>query len=184
MEQNNYLYNQNAITVWFTGLSGAGKTTLAEILWHKLVSLGFVACMLDGDILRKGLNKNLGYSETDRIENIRRVAELSKLLNRQGIISLNAFISPTNQLRDMARDIIGSEKFFLFYVNASVDVCEKRNPKGLYEKARKGEIPDFTGISAPFEAPVLPDLEIDTVNKSIDECVVLLMNVVLPKVKK
>jgi adenylylsulfate kinase len=174
---------QNAITVWFTGLSGAGKSTLTEALWKKLVSLNYVSCILDGDQLRKGLNKDLGYSGEDRKENIRRIAELSKLLNSQGIICLNAFISPTNEIRDLAKSIIGIDRFFLVYVNASIDICEKRDIKGLYKKARQGGIIDFTGISAPFVSPVSPDLEIDTVNKTVDECVETLMNSVLPKIK-
>ncbi len=157
-------------TIWLTGLSGSGKSTLANELEKRLVTLGKHTMLLDGDNVRMGLNKNLGFKEADRIENIRRIAEVAKLMNEAGLIVLTSFISPYERDRKSAREIIGEEHFIEVYVSTPVEECEKRDVKGLYEKARKGEIPNFTGISSPYEAPISPDITIDTTNKTLEEC--------------
>lgn len=166
---------QNPKTLWFTGLSGSGKSTLANELEKRLFALGKHTMLLDGDNIRMGLNKNLGFKEQDRIENIRRVAEVSKLMNDAGLIVLTAFISPFAQDRANAKDIIGNDDFIEIYVSTSLEDCEKRDVKGLYKKARNGEIPNFTGICSPYEAPVNPDITIDTGKGSIEENVDYLM---------
>lgn len=160
---------QRGITVWFTGLSGSGKSTIAIALERRLTERGFFCRILDGDNIRFGINRDLGFSEADRTENIRRIAEVSKLFTQTGIITLAAFVSPTNALRAMARDIIGAEDFAEIYVATPLEECERRDVKGLYQKARRGEIRDFTGISAPFEAPENPTLRIDTTNRPVEE---------------
>jgi adenylylsulfate kinase len=152
--------NQTAVVVWLTGLSGSGKTTLAENLELALFQKGFIAQVLDGDNIRSGLNRNLGFSENDRQENIRRIAEVSKLFLNCGIICINSFISPTHNMRQMARDIIGNESFIEIYLNASIEVCEKRDAKGLYKNAREGKIKDFTGIDSLYEIPVIQILRL------------------------
>ena len=173
---------QKAVVVWFTGLSGAGKTTLAKQLEEELFARNFMVQILDGDNIRSGINSNLSFSEEDRRENIRRIAEVSKLFLNCGIIAINSFISPTEELRHIARDIIGKENFIEVYINAPLDVCEKRDVKGLYARARKGEIPDFTGISSPFELPDGADLEIRTDLLTIDDSVAKLLEYLLPKI--
>lgn len=160
--------HQRAKCIWFTGLSGSGKSTLAILLEKKLVELQFTTALLDGDNIRYGLNKDLGFSDADRTENIRRIAEVNKLFNDNGIISINTFVSPTNEIRNLAKEIIGNENFILIYVRASIETCEKRDVKGLYKKARQGAIKDFTGISAPFEEPEKAQLIVDTNNESIE----------------
>lgn len=150
--QRETLKRQRACTIWLSGLSGSGKSTIANSLEADLHSNGYHTYVLDGDNTRLGLNKNLGFSEEDRVENIRRVAEVCKLMNDAGLIVICSFISPFEKNRLLARDVIG-EGFFEFYVNADLSVCEDRDPKGLYKRARAGEIKDFTGISAPFEIP-------------------------------
>lgn len=160
---------QRGITVWFTGLSGSGKSTIAIALERRLTERGLFCRILDGDNIRFGINRDLGFSEADRTENIRRIAEVSKLFTQTGIITLAAFVSPTNALRAMAREIIGAEDFAEIYVATPLEECERRDVKGLYQKARRGEIRDFTGISAPFEAPENPTLRIDTTNRPIEE---------------
>lgn len=160
---------QRGITVWFTGLSGSGKSTIAIALERRLTERGLFCRILDGDNIRFGINRDLGFSEADRTENIRRIAEISKLFTQTGIITLAAFVSPTNALRAMARDIIGAEDFAEIYVATPLEECERRDVKGLYQKARRGEIRDFTGISAPFEAPENPTLRIDTTNRPVEE---------------
>ncbi len=167
--------DQNPKTLWFTGLSGAGKSTLANEIEKRLFSMGKHTMLLDGDNIRMGLNKNLGFKEQDRIENIRRVAEVAKLMNDAGLIVLTAFISPFRQDRERAREIIGSEDFIEIYVSTSLEDCEKRDVKGLYKKARNGEIPNFTGICSPYEAPVNPDIVIDTGKGTVEENVDYLM---------
>jgi adenylylsulfate kinase len=177
------LLKQRGIVIWMTGLSGSGKTTLAIGLEKHLFEKGFFDIVLDGDNVRSGINNNLGFSSDDRKENIRRIAEISKLFVSCGIITINSFVSPSEELRQMAKDIIGEKDFYLVYVNTPVEECEKRDTKGLYAKARRGEIKDFTGISAPFDAPHKPDLEIDTHGHSYEECLQQLIDFVLPKVK-
>lgn len=156
------LLNQHGLVIWFTGLSGAGKSTLAQALELELYNEGILTQTLDGDKIRDGLNNNLGFSEEDRIENIRRVAEVARLFCDCGFLTIAAFISPTIGIRKMAQDIIGKSNYFEVYVSTPIDVCEQRDRKGLYEKARKGIIKDFTGISAPYDVPVKPNIEIDT----------------------
>lgn len=163
--------DQTPVTIWLTGLSGSGKSTFANALEKQLVSMGRHTMLLDGDNIRMGLNKNLGFKEADRIENIRRIAEVSKLMNDAGLITITAFISPYRRDRRAARDIIGSDSFLEVYVSTSLEECERRDVKGLYKKARAGEIPNFTGISSPYEAPEHPDVTIDTSTMTLDECV-------------
>lgn len=176
--------NQRAKVIWFTGLSGAGKTTLARRLEERLFEKGFLVQILDGDNIRSGINSNLSFSEEDREENIRRIAEVSKLFLNCGIVTINSFISPTERMRQMAIDIIGREDFIEVYVNAPLEVCEKRDVKGLYAKARRGEIADFTGISSPFEYPEGLDLEIRTDLLTIEASVDMLIEFVLPRISK
>ena len=144
--------NQKAFTIWMSGLSGSGKSTIANLVEEKLISLGYHTYILDGDNTRMGLNKDLGFSEESRIENIRRVSEVCKLMNDAGLIVICSFISPFEKNREQAKEIIG-ENFFEVFVDASLETCEERDPKGLYKKARTGEIKEFTGISSPFENP-------------------------------
>ena len=159
------------MVLWFVGLSGSGKSTLANGLQAKLFENGFNAIVLDGDNTRLGINKDLGFSEKDRNENIRRVAEISKLFVETGQIVINAFISPFESNRIQARDIISDTDFIEVYINSSVSACEKRDVKGLYKKARAGEIINFTGISSPFEAPVKPDIVVKTDEQTPDESI-------------
>ena len=162
--------NQNPKTVWFTGLSGSGKSTLANALEKRLVAMDKHTMLLDGDNIRMGLNRNLGFSEVDRVENIRRIAEVAKLMNQAGLIVLTAFISPYAKDRYNAREIIG-EDFFEVYVSTPLEECEKRDVKGLYKKARRGEIPNFTGVTSVYEVPQNPDLVVDTSQCGMEEAV-------------
>lgn len=159
---------QKPLTLWFTGLSGSGKSTLANEVEKRLVASGHHTMLLDGDNVRHGLNKNLGFKEKDRVENIRRIAEVGKLMNDAGLIAITSFISPYESDRDNARSIIGNS-YIEIYVSTPLEVCEVRDVKGLYKKARAGEIPNFTGISSPYEEPVDPEIEVDTSNLSIEE---------------
>lgn len=177
------LLGQRSVMVWFTGLSGSGKSTIAIALERELHRRGLLCRILDGDNIRSGINNNLGFSPADRVENIRRIAEVSKLFVDTGIITLAAFISPSNELREMAASIIGSDDFLEIYVSTPIEECERRDVKGLYAKARKGEIREFTGISAPFEAPRHPALTLDTSRLSLEESVGRLLELILPKVK-
>ena len=176
------MLKQKAIVVWLTGLPCSGKTTLGVMLEQKLLEMGFYVRLLDGDITRKGLCRDLGFSGNDRIENIRRVAEISKLFAESGIITINAFITPTEELRQMARDIIGRQDFVNVYINSPLHICELRDVKGMYKKARNGEISDFTGVSAPFEPPLSPDIEINTAEMNPEQSIELLLNYILPKI--
>ncbi len=174
------LLEQRAKVIWLTGLSGSGKSTIAEAAEKELHKMGFVTMLLDGDNIRAGINNNLTFSAEDRIENIRRIAEVSKLFLNCGIITINCFVSPTNDIRTLAKGIIGEEDFIEVYVSAPLEVCEARDVKGLYAKARKGLIPDFTGITAPFEAPEHPALTIPTHELEIQEGVQRLLDFILP----
>ena len=177
------LLKQKGIMILFTGLSGSGKSTLAIALEKALYAQGILCRILDGDNIRSGINNNLGFSEADRRENIRRIAEVSKLFVDCGIVTLAAFISPTHAMRHMAADIIGQNDFLEIYVSTPIKECERRDVKGLYAKARRGEIKDFTGISAPFEAPENPFISIDTSCQSLEESVEILMKAILPKIR-
>ena len=165
------LLGQKGVMLWFTGLSGSGKSTVAIALERELQKRGLLCRILDGDNIRSGINKGLGFTAEDRRENIRRIAEVSKLFVDTGIITIAAFISPSNELRRMASDIIGAEDFKEVYISTPLEVCEARDVKGLYAKARRGEIKNFTGISAPFEAPEHPALSIDTSKVSLEDSV-------------
>lgn len=178
------LLKQRGVMIWFTGLSGSGKSTIAIALERELHRRGLLCRILDGDNIRSGINNNLGFTEADRVENIRRIAEVSKLFVDTGIITLAAFISPSNDIREMAAEIIGKEDFLEIYVSTPIEECERRDVKGLYAKARRGEIKNFTGISAPFEAPVHPALVLDTSVLSLEESVGKLLELILPKIQK
>ena len=175
--------HQRGITVWFTGLSGSGKSTIAIALERRLSQMGIFSRILDGDNIRTGINRGLGFSEEDRKENIRRIAEVCKLFTETGIVTLAAFVSPTNELRNMAREIISANDFAEIYVATPLEECERRDVKGLYAKARRGEIKDFTGISSPFEAPIAPTLSIDSTGRDVEECVDEVLKVILDKIK-
>lgn len=161
---------QRGLAVWFTGLSGSGKSTIAVELERKLAKEGYLCRILDGDNIRHGINADLGFSEEARRENIRRIAEICKLFVDTGIVTLAAFVSPTRELRELARGIIGGGDFFEVHVATPIEECERRDVKGLYAKARRGEIPDFTGISAPFEEPESPSSRMDTTGRTAEAC--------------
>ena len=170
-EDKESLLGQKGVMLWFTGLSGSGKTTVALALERELHRRGLLCRILDGDNIRTGINANLGFSEDDRKENIRRIAEVGKLFVDTGIITIASFISPTRELREMARDIIGADDFKEIYISTSLEACEARDVKGLYARARRGEVKNFTGISAPFEAPEQPALSLDTAALPLEESV-------------
>ena len=175
------LLRQRGMMLWFTGLSGSGKSTVAIALERELHSRGLLCRILDGDNIRSGINNNLGFSAEDRVENIRRIAEVGRLFVDTGIITIAAFISPNNQLREMAADILGKDDFVEVFVSTPREECEKRDVKGLYAKARRGEIKNFTGISAPFEAPEHPDITLDTSKLPVEESLKILLDYGLPK---
>lgn len=174
---------QRSKVIWLTGLSGSGKSTIARHLERQLFEEGYFPQVLDGDNIRSGINNNLGFSMDDRQENIRRIAEVSKLYLHSGIICINSFISPTQAIRALARDIIGAEDFLEIYINAPLEVCEARDVKGLYRKARKGEIKGFTGIDAPYEIPENPALEIKTEKLTIARSCEQILNFVRPLIR-
>jgi adenylylsulfate kinase len=177
------LLQQRSKALWLTGLSGSGKSTIAQHLERKLFNEGFFAQVLDGDNMRNGINNNLGFSIDDRKENIRRIAEISKLYLNSGIITINSFISPTIAIRNFAKSIIEKKDFIEIYINAPLEICEQRDVKGLYKKARKGELKGFTGIGSPYEAPENPALEIKTNELSVEECVDEIFNFFMPVIK-
>lgn len=183
-EDKEALLGQRGVMLWLTGLSGSGKSTIAIALERELHQRGLLCRILDGDNIRSGINNNLGFSAEDRVENIRRIAEIGKLFVDTGIITIAAFISPSNELRQMATRIIGEGDFLEIYVSTPLEECEKRDVKGLYAKARRGEIRNFTGISAPFEAPEHPVLSLDTSRLSLEESVNALLELVLSAVGK
>jgi adenylylsulfate kinase len=163
------LLNQRAKVLWFTGLSGSGKSTVAAELDHFLAKKGFLTSVLDGDNVRTGINANLGFSEQDRTENIRRIAEVAKLMVNSGLITICCFVSPLESQRNLARNIVGADNFIEVFVDTPIEICEQRDVKGLYKKARAGEIKDFTGINAPFETPVNANCIVKTKDKSVYE---------------
>lgn len=177
------LLKQRGKMIWFTGLSGSGKSTLAIALERELYERGVLCQILDGDNIRTGINNNLGFSKADRTENIRRIAEVSKLFVNCGVVTIAAFISPTTAIRNMAKQIIGEDDFMEIYVSTPIEECERRDVKGLYAKARKGEIANFTGISSPFEAPENPALSLDTSVLPIEESVKQLLDTILPQIE-
>jgi adenylylsulfate kinase len=177
------LLKQRAVVVWMAGLSGSGKSTLAKGLERALHAQGFLTELLDGDNLRSGINNNLGFSEADRLENIRRSAETARLFLQAGVVTICSFISPTEEVRQLARHIIGADDFFEVYVNAPFAVCADRDVKGLYKKALNGEIKNFTGLDAPFEAPAHPALEIRTDEEDYSASVQKLLEALLPRIK-
>jgi len=168
-EDRNKLLNQKGIVIWFTGLSGSGKSTLAHALEKRLFQQGRLSFVLDGDNIRHGLNKNLGFSPEDREENIRRIGEVAKLFCEVGVITMTAFISPYRRDRDHARELLVKNEFIEVFLKVPLKIAEKRDPKGLYKKARNGVIKEFTGISAPYEEPLNPEIVIDTSQHSIKE---------------
>lgn len=173
------LLGQKGVMVWFTGLSGSGKSTVAMGVERELHKRGILCRILDGDNIRAGINNNLGFSEEDRKENIRRIAEIGKLFVHTGIVTLACFVSPTNDIRQLAREIIGEEDFKEVFVSTPIEECERRDVKGLYARARRGEVKNFTGISAPFEAPEHPTLSIDTSRLSLEESVNAVISLIL-----
>lgn len=173
------LLHQRGVMIWFTGLSGSGKSTIALGVERELHKRGLLCRILDGDNIRTGINAGLGFSAEDRRENIRRIAEVGKLFVDTGVITLAAFVSPTNEYRQMAREIIGEDDFKEIYVSTPLEECERRDVKGLYARARRGEVKDFTGISAPFEAPEHPALTIDTSQQPLEKSVMQVVDLVL-----
>jgi adenylylsulfate kinase len=182
-EKKEKLLNQKGKAVWLTGLSGSGKTTIALQLEKELYKLGFLVQILDGDNIRAGINNNLSFSESDRTENIRRIAEVSKLFLNCGIITINCFVSPTKKMRQIAKKIIGKENYYEIFINADLATCEKRDVKGLYKKARNGEIKNFTGIDSIYEKPNNPSLEVNTSQLSIDQSIEIILKNILPQLK-
>ncbi len=165
------MLRQVPATVWLTGLPGSGKSTLAFGLERRLIELGRPCFVLDGDNIRHGLNRDLGFAPRDRKENIRRVAEVARLFNDAGLIVIAAFIAPYTEDREAARSTIGAERFLEIYLTADLSTCERRDPKGLYAKARSGQLAEFTGVSAPYEPPTRPALALDTASRDVDDCI-------------
>lgn len=183
-DQREALLDQQATLIWFTGLSGSGKSTLAVQLEAQLHARGFKTYLLDGDNIRVGLNKDLEFTDEGRVENIRRIGEVSKLMMDAGIIVLSAFISPFKIDRDLVKEIVGPENYFEVFVNAPLEVCEKRDVKGLYKKARAGIVKNFTGVDSPYEMPANPDITINTTTMTVDESVAKLEELVVPRLKR
>lgn len=176
------LIKQRSIALWFTGLSGSGKTSIARGVEAMLYKKGFLTQILDGDNVRTGINNNLSFTLEDRRENVRRIAEINKLYLNSGIITINCFISPTEDMRNLAKDIIGEKDFHLVYVNTSLEKCMERDIKGLYKKAKAGLIKNFTGIDNPFEEPKNPSLELKTEEYSLEESIDKVINYIEPKI--
>ena len=177
------LLKQKAVVLWLTGLSGSGKSTIAQALEKYLHHQGYFTKLLDGDNIRVGLSNNLSFSEVDRKENIRRISEAAKLFLDGGVICICSFVSPTREIRAMAQEIVGSDDFLEVFVNAPLEVCEARDVKGLYKKARAGEIKQFTGIDAPYESPEAPFLEIRTDQQSLEDSVHTIADAILPRIQ-
>jgi len=182
-EDRNKLNNHNSFLLWFTGLSGSGKSTLANLVEVELYKKGISTYSLDGDNIRQGINKDLSFAPKDRTENIRRIAEIGNLMVNAGVVTLAAFVSPYIKDRENIRSIVGKENFIEIYINTSLEECERRDVKGLYKKARAGEIKNMTGISAPYEAPTNPDLEIITDNQTIEASVKTILDYIIEKLK-
>ncbi len=180
--QREELCNQRATLLWFTGLSGSGKSTLAVQLEARLFARGYKTYLLDGDNIRSGLNRDLTFTDEGRVENIRRIGEVSKLLLDAGIVVLSAFISPFREDREQVKRIVGADNFVEIFVDAPLEVCEQRDVKGLYKKARAGEVKNFTGIDSPYEAPEKPDVHIPTHKMEIEQSIEVLLNHVLPRI--
>ena len=178
------LLGQHGRVVWMTGLSGSGKSTIAIALERSLHEHGRYAVVLDGDNVRAGINNNLGFSEADRTENIRRIAEVAKLFLQNGAIVICTFVSPTIAIREQAKAIIGADDFIEVFIDTPLEECERRDVKGLYAKARTGEVRDFTGISAPFEAPPKPSIRIATEGRSAEASTTELLNFILPRISR
>lgn len=174
---------QRSVALWLTGLSGSGKSTIAQELERRLYNEGYFAQVLDGDNIRSGINNNLGFSIADREENIRRIAEVTKLYLNSGIITINSFVSPTIKIRSQAKDIIGAEDFVEVFINTPLEVCETRDVKGLYAKARKGEISGFTGIDSPYEPPINPEINVFTENRTVQESANDIYEYILTKIQ-
>lgn len=183
-DEKEKLLHQKAKVFWLTGLSGSGKSTIAIGLEKELFKRAFITQFLDGDNIRSGINSNLGFSDEDRSENIRRISEVSKLFVNCGIITINSFVSPTDKIRNQARAIIGENDFIEVFINTPIEICEQRDVKGLYKKARSGELKNFTGIDAPFEPPKNPMIEIKTAEQSVQQSVEELLMKVLPIIEK
>ena len=183
-ETKEKLLKQKAKVFWMTGLSGSGKSTIAIGVEKELHKRGYLTQILDGDNVRSGISNNLGFSGDDRTENIRRISEVSKLFLNCGIITINSFVSPTIKIREQAKQIIGAENFIEIFINAPLEICENRDVKGLYKKARNGEIENFTGINAPFEAPLNPEIEIKTAELSVEQSIQKLLENILPLIEK
>lgn len=181
-KQRQELLNQRPQLIWFTGLSGSGKSTLAVALEARLFAMGFKTYLLDGDNIRTGLNKDLTFSDEGRVENIRRIGEVCKLFLDAGVVVLSAFISPFNSDRDQVRSIVGAQNYIEVFVNTPLEVCEQRDVKGLYKKARAGEVKHFTGIDSPYEVPANPDVVIKTHETSIEESLNSLLHVIRPRI--
>mgnify|MGYP002713168385 CR=1 FL=1 len=182
-EQRNALHKHHSFLIWFTGLSGSGKSTIANALEVALHKMHVSTYSLDGDNIRKGVNNDLTFSPEDRTENIRRIAEVAKLLIDAGVVTLAAFVSPYRLDRENIKEIVGKNNFVEIYINTSLEACEKRDVKGLYKKARAGEITNFTGISAPYEPPTHPDIEINTENTTVEQAVAMILRVIEKKLK-
>ncbi len=179
--RRNQQNNHKSAVLWFTGLSGSGKSTLAHCVEEELYQLGCRTIVLDGDNVRHGLCGDLGFSDVDRKENLRRIGEMSKLFVEAGVITLTAFISPFSDDRNRVKSLMNQSEFIEIFVDCSIDVCEKRDTKGLYKKARKGEVVNFTGISSPYEPPENPDLVVDTGSQTLDESAKLVMNLLIDR---
>ena len=182
-DERSSLLGQKPVTVWLTGLSGAGKSTLAVELERRLMDAARPCYLLDGDNMRAGISRDLGFRPQDRHENIRRVAEIARLMNDAALIAITAFISPYRADRRMARDIVGAGRFIEVYLDAPLEICEQRDPKGLYRRARAGQIADFTGVSAPYEAPEAPTLVLATGRRGVEDCVAELLALVQERIR-